>query len=204
MDSPNGAADSKDVIADLMQLLKDQCQIVGRILGDVLSLQKMEEGKFVLEMAPFSPEVLIRNTVDSFRSTFDRKHQRVELQQPRWDLLEDVSGAGIAGVASNRPIVLNTQFSDTPNSSETASAGRASMQLPSVSDNMQVSHSALPFSVDKQLGEDVTGARALSAMLVGGMFSSHVGNIRRRDCVAHVYLNGRLLPPSTSAQQLLV
>jgi len=70
---------AEEMAADLMQLLKDQCSIVGRILGDVLSLQKMEEGKFNLELAPFSPELLLRNTVDSFRPSFEHKKLKTKV-----------------------------------------------------------------------------------------------------------------------------
>jgi len=70
----------RQTTVDLMQLLRDQCSVVGRILTDVLSLQKMEEGKFTLTMAPFNPELLVRNTVSSFKSSYDKKHLDVSLQ----------------------------------------------------------------------------------------------------------------------------
>ena len=53
--------------------------MVGHILSDVLSLQKIEEGKFDLEMAPFSPELLVQNTVDSFRPSLQRKQLKVNV-----------------------------------------------------------------------------------------------------------------------------
>jgi len=64
-------------LQDLLVMLQDQCGVVSRILNDVLSLQKMEEGRFTLEMVPFSPEHLLRNTVESFAAGFHSRHQSV-------------------------------------------------------------------------------------------------------------------------------
>jgi len=79
--SPNAVTvnDQRMLISDLMQLLREQCSVVGHILSDVLSLQKIEEGKFDLEMAPFSPELLVQNTVESFRPSLQRKHLQINV-----------------------------------------------------------------------------------------------------------------------------
>ena len=67
-------------VYDLLAMLQDQCGVVSRILNDVLSLQKMEEGRFTLEMVPFSPEHLLRNTVESFAAGFQSRHQSVSIR----------------------------------------------------------------------------------------------------------------------------
>ena len=76
----SAASSTSTVIQDLMQTLQDQCGIVSRILNDVLSLQKMEDGRFTLEMMPFSPAQLIRQTVDSFKASFQSRHQIVTVR----------------------------------------------------------------------------------------------------------------------------
>jgi len=68
---------TRDVMQSLFQLLKDQCQAVGHILSDVLSLQKIEEGQFTLDMAPFSPAQLVLNSVRSAEPMFKSKHQKI-------------------------------------------------------------------------------------------------------------------------------
>jgi len=83
-----------NLIADLIQLLRDQCSVVGHILSDVLSLQKIEEGKFDLEMAPFSPELLVQNTVDSFRPSLQRKQLKVNVHLQS---LDDFLGVKMGG-----------------------------------------------------------------------------------------------------------
>ena len=45
-----------------------------RILNDVLSLQKIEEGAFQLEMAPFDLEQMVLHTVQSFQSALSDKN----------------------------------------------------------------------------------------------------------------------------------
>ena len=79
MDEVDGAAQSTG-LRELVTLLQDQCGIVSRILNDVLSLQKMEDGKFTLEMMPFSPEQLVQNTVDSFNAALHSKAHKVTVR----------------------------------------------------------------------------------------------------------------------------
>ena len=64
-------------LSELVAMLKEQCSAVSRILNDVLSLQKMEEGQFTLEMVPFSPERMVQSTVASFKAAFESRRQRV-------------------------------------------------------------------------------------------------------------------------------
>jgi len=67
-------------VADLVHTLHEQCAVVSRILSDVLSLQKMEDGRFTLEMVPFSPEQLVCSTVESFQQSFETRRQTVAVK----------------------------------------------------------------------------------------------------------------------------
>ena len=64
-------------LEDLVELLQDQCAVVSRILNDVLSLQKIEDGGLVLELTQFSPDSFLTKTVESFRTAADAKSQRI-------------------------------------------------------------------------------------------------------------------------------
>jgi len=64
-------------VSELMRLLQDQCAVVSRILNDVLSLQKMEDGRFTLDMMAFAPEQFVYDTVHAFRADFEARHHRV-------------------------------------------------------------------------------------------------------------------------------
>jgi len=128
-----------NLISDLVYLLRDQCSVVGHILSDVLSLQKIEEGKFDLEMAPFSPELQVQNTVDSFRPSLQRKQLQVNLQLQPLDLGPFMTGQllglpissqalprpqtlliGVDDIDASLPLTLKTQssrgFDDTTES----------------------------------------------------------------------------------------
>ena len=80
MRSPKGSDQDLHASAGyLIHTLQEQCAAVSTILNDVLSLQKMEDGQFNLEFVPFSPELFVRKTVESFRPAFEAKRLQVHI-----------------------------------------------------------------------------------------------------------------------------
>jgi signal transduction histidine kinase len=60
-------------IMELITMMKDASRMMEETLNDVLSFQKMEEGKLHLELKPFQPHELINSVVTRFRSQADLK-----------------------------------------------------------------------------------------------------------------------------------
>ena len=58
---------------DVVNILNEQSKVVARILNDVLSLQKIEDGALQLEMAPFNLLEMICGTLRSFQPLFTEK-----------------------------------------------------------------------------------------------------------------------------------
>lgn len=57
----------------LVGIIRDQVATVARILNDVLSFQRIEEGELALEFSEFSVPSMIANTLHSFQSEFRAK-----------------------------------------------------------------------------------------------------------------------------------
>jgi signal transduction histidine kinase len=52
---------------ETMGIMKEATRFMAETLNDVLSLQKIEEGKLQLEFKPFSPEGLVFSVIRNFR-----------------------------------------------------------------------------------------------------------------------------------------
>jgi signal transduction histidine kinase len=65
---------------ELLQASLEQTKFVSRILNDVLSLRKIEDGAFVLEMHPFSLSSLIQSTVNSFKAALEKKNLQLHYE----------------------------------------------------------------------------------------------------------------------------
>ena len=52
---------------DVLNIVHEQCLVVGRILNDVLSMQKLDDGAMTLQLEPFSLESMILSTMQSFQ-----------------------------------------------------------------------------------------------------------------------------------------
>ena len=67
---------------DVLDIVHEQSQVVGRILNDVLSLHKIEDGALTLQYAPFSLESMILSTMQSFQPGIHDKqiHYTAQLQ----------------------------------------------------------------------------------------------------------------------------
>ena len=67
---------------DVLDIVHEQSQVVGRILNDVLSLHKIEDGALSLQYAPFSLESMILSTMQSFQPGIHDKqiHYTAQLQ----------------------------------------------------------------------------------------------------------------------------
>jgi len=62
-----------DEMQDVVNILNEQSKVVARILNDVLSLQKIEDGALQLEMAPFSLIEMVCGTLRSFQPLLAEK-----------------------------------------------------------------------------------------------------------------------------------
>lgn len=67
---------------DVLDIVHEQSQVVGRILNDVLSLHKIEDGALTLQYSPFSLESMILSTMQSFQPGIHDKqiHYTAQLQ----------------------------------------------------------------------------------------------------------------------------
>src|SRR4051812_27333594 len=63
-----------DEMQDVVNILNEQSKVVARILNDVLSLQKIEDGALQLEMSPFSMIEMICGTLRSFQPLLAEKN----------------------------------------------------------------------------------------------------------------------------------
>ena len=59
---------------DVVNILNEQSKVVARILNDVLSLQKIEDGALVLERQPFNMLEMVIGTLRSFQPLFAEKN----------------------------------------------------------------------------------------------------------------------------------
>ena len=64
----------------LLRIVQDQISSVTRILNDVLSFQRIEEGEMKLEILPFSVQSMLHNTLHSFQAEFQSKQLRVHTE----------------------------------------------------------------------------------------------------------------------------
>ena len=80
--SPGVASEWTDEQRDVLDIVHEQSQVVGRILNDVLSLHKIEDGALTLQYSPFSLESMILSTMQSFQPGIHDKqiHYTAQLQ----------------------------------------------------------------------------------------------------------------------------
>jgi signal transduction histidine kinase len=66
----------------VLDIVHEQSQVVGRILNDVLSLHKIEDGALTLQFCAFSLESMILSTMQSFQPGIHDKqiHYTAQLQ----------------------------------------------------------------------------------------------------------------------------
>ena len=80
--APGLASEWTDEQRDVLDIVHEQSQVVGRILNDVLSLHKIEDGALTLQYSPFSLESMILSTMQSFQPGIHDKqiHYTAQLQ----------------------------------------------------------------------------------------------------------------------------
>ena len=61
----------------LLLIVQDQVATVTRILNDVLSFQRIEDGEMKLETSPFHVQTMVDNTLHSFQAEFRQKQLKV-------------------------------------------------------------------------------------------------------------------------------
>ena len=76
----SSAAAHNNSMRDVLSILSEQAGIVSRILNDVLSMQRIEEGKLELENEPFDLEKMLRLTLRSFAAPLADKELRVKFE----------------------------------------------------------------------------------------------------------------------------
>lgn len=67
-------------VRDTVYLMHEQINIITRILNDVLSLQRIEDGELRLEILPFCIETMLIQTLQAFLPEFAHKQLSVRLQ----------------------------------------------------------------------------------------------------------------------------
>lgn len=84
--SSKSAMEWTDEQRDVLSIVYEQSQVVGRILNDVLSLHKIEDGALQLQFAPFSLESMLLATMQSFMPGIVEKriHYTAEFQPVQW------------------------------------------------------------------------------------------------------------------------
>jgi signal transduction histidine kinase len=65
---------------ELLEMMKDASKFMEATLNDVLSLQKIDEGKLTLEMKPFAPSDLIKAVLQHLRAQYEIKEITVEAE----------------------------------------------------------------------------------------------------------------------------
>jgi signal transduction histidine kinase len=82
-------------IGQVISMLAEQTDVVKRILNDVLSLQKIEDGGFKLEYTPFAFDRMILSTFQSFRSAAIEKRISMHVELDSLDeFVEAIFPAG--------------------------------------------------------------------------------------------------------------
>lgn len=64
---------------EVLDILAEQTDVIGRILNDVLSLQRLEAVQLKLEYKPFNIQRFILSTVQAFGAEFQAKQLTVEV-----------------------------------------------------------------------------------------------------------------------------
>jgi signal transduction histidine kinase/ActR/RegA family two-component response regulator len=73
-----GETDAED--DSLVLMIRQQVDTVRHILDDVLSLQKIEEGKFAIEKAPFAISTMLREVHWAYEKICEQKNVKISLQ----------------------------------------------------------------------------------------------------------------------------
>jgi signal transduction histidine kinase len=92
-DGASGRVEWTEEQREVLDIVHEQSQVVGRILNDVLSLHKIEDGALTLQFAPFSLESMILSTMQSFQPGIHEKqiHYTAQLQTVQTFVFSDRS-----------------------------------------------------------------------------------------------------------------
>jgi len=167
-------------VPGLIHLLQEQCSIVSRILNDVLSLQKMEEGRFVLELVPFSPEQLVQNAVESFKASFQSRRQTVSVKAQSLDAFVGLYAEACVNARAATSVDVQ--------------------QGPGVYDELAVND--VVRAISPPMGAEAECKS--KAMLIGGMLNVPVSGLHHHVFSTCTLCDGRLLPFASSTEQLFV
>jgi signal transduction histidine kinase len=103
----NIAAANSDDIKEILDILHSQSKVVSMILGDVLSLQKIEESALQLDYAPFCFECMLLRTIRSFQAEVDRRSLKLFVILP----VLSTDGASFVGVRTvSAPFSIQKQL----------------------------------------------------------------------------------------------
>jgi signal transduction histidine kinase len=80
---------------DTLDIISEQSSVVSRILNDVLSMQKIEDGALALEYDQFSLEKMIRGALYAFRTPCLEKRLKVRVNLQSLDQLVNESLPGL-------------------------------------------------------------------------------------------------------------
>ena len=98
--SAGGVVEWTEEQRDVLDIVHEQSQVVGRILNDVLSLHKIEDGALTLQFAPFSLESMILSTMQSFQPGIHDKqiHYTAQLQTVQHFVFSDRTVDALRGM----------------------------------------------------------------------------------------------------------
>lgn len=85
---------------DVLDIVHEQSQVVGRILNDVLSLHRIEDGALTLQYSCFSIESMVLSTMQSFQPGIAEKqiHYTCQLQTVQSFVFSDVDVADLVSM----------------------------------------------------------------------------------------------------------
>ena len=92
--SPASTSSTDATSLALLHIVQDQVATVTRILNDVLSFQRIEDGELKLEMAPFNVCVMVDNTLHSFQAEFRQKQLQVKTEYRHYGREREQTMAG--------------------------------------------------------------------------------------------------------------
>lgn len=108
--------------SEIVDILREQATVVSRILNDVLTIQRIEEGKLSLQFETFSIRALCEGTIRSFRTASKEKHIKWHTNLPKldeWRKLEEslnsptestVFPSTVLSSLTTTPIAFDAQF----------------------------------------------------------------------------------------------
>jgi signal transduction histidine kinase len=163
---PVAVAQSREILS----ILTEQSEVVVRILNDVLSLQRIEEGALRLEFAPFDFEAMLRSTLKSFQSAISDKKLQVtldiqSLEEYMYTLNGETTGHPTGSSTDSSPQDVSTQ-NDPASFDQLDVSSQSSMRTTRDFDsNSQVQHNSIPLSASV---EGISSAVCTTATTVDG------------------------------------